>query len=544
MDYSLDYPDISVYEMLSSSASRYPSNIAVNYYGNKISYQALLSETDKCAAALKCAGCCTGDHVAVILPNIPQAVMLFYACSRIGAICDMIHPLSAVNELKAYIEASDAKVIFAFEDVLPNLAFLTGSDRKVYSVSASDYLPSLARIGFRIRSRHDKASESSDTFKSFISHGEKELAVLTDLAYTDQDEPCAMLYTGGTTGKNKGVILTSRNFNYSAIEAIDSCGCLLPGDKLLAVLPVFHGFGLGVGVHTVMAFGGTSVLLPIFKLKRFLKLIEKYKPEVIAGVPAIFGAMIANDADVDMSFVKLVISGGDRLPPEMQRKFNDLLRRHGSYAVIRQGYGLTECLSGVCLMPPGCLKENCLGVPYKDTEICIVDTGSDEICSPGAKGEIIISGPAVMSGYLDEPEETGTALKVRSDGKTWLYTGDLGHKDEEGYVFFDSRIKRMIVTNGYNVYPSVLEDIICSCAGVRECAVAGVPDELRGEICKAYIVFDDDSEDGKAEVLKRVKDSLTLNVSRFALPKAYVTMDDLPRTSLGKVDYETLIKQG
>ena len=138
MDYSLDYPDISVYEMLSTSASRYPSNIAVNYYGNKISYQALLSETDKCAAALKCAGCCTGDHVAVILPNIPQAVMLFYACSRIGAVCDMIHPLSAVNELKAYIEASDAKVIFAFEDVLPNLAFLTGSDRKVYSVSASD----------------------------------------------------------------------------------------------------------------------------------------------------------------------------------------------------------------------------------------------------------------------------------------------------------------------------------------------------------------------------------------------------------------------
>ncbi|MBQ2065894.1 MAG: AMP-binding protein, partial [Clostridiales bacterium] len=492
MDYSLDYPDISVYEMLSTSASRYPSNIAVNYYGNKISYQALLSETDKCAAALKCAGCCTGDHVAVILPNIPQAVMLFYACSRIGAVCDMIHPLSAVNELKAYIEASDAKVIFAFEDVLPNLAFLTGSDRKVYSVSASDYLPSLARIGFKIRSRHDKAAETSDTFKSFISRGEKELAILEDLAFTDQDEPCAMLYTGGTTGKNKGVLLTSRNFNYSAIEAIDSCGCLLPGDKLLAVLPVFHGFGLGVGVHTVMAFGGTSVLLPIFKLKRFLKLIEKYKPEVIAGVPAIFGAMIANDADVDMSFVKLVISGGDRLPPEMQRKFNDLLRRHGSEAVIRQGYGLTECLSGVCLMPPGCLKENCLGVPYKDTEICIVDTGSDESCPPGAKGEIIISGPAVMRGYLDEPEETGTALKVRSDGKTWLYTGDQGHKDEEGYVFFDSRIKRMIVTNGYNVYPSVLEDIICSCEGVRECAVAGVPDELRGEICKAYIVFDDD----------------------------------------------------
>ena len=544
MNYSLDYPDISVYEMLANSASKYPSYTAVNYYGNKISYQDLVSETEKCAAALKSAGCGQGDHVAVILPNLPQAVMLFYACSRIGAICDMIHPLSAVNELKTYIESSDAKYIFAFEDVLSNLAFLADSNRKICSVSASDYLPSLARIGFRLQSRHDKAAGSYEGFKTFISSGEKDLDILSGVAYTDQDEPCAMLYTGGTTGKNKGVLLTSRNFNYTAIEAIDSCACLLPGDKLLAVLPVFHGFGLGVGVHTVMAYGGTSVLLPIFKLKRFLKLIEKYKPEVIAGVPAIYGAMIANDMDVDMSFVKLVISGGDRLPPEMQRDFNALLRRHGSKAVIRQGYGLTECLSGVCLMPPGCTKENCLGLPYKDNDIMIVDPDTDESCEPGAKGEIIISGPSVMKGYFAESEETDAALKVRSDGRIWLYTGDAGHKDEEGYVFFDARIKRMIVSNGYNIYPSVIEDLICSVEGVRECAVAGVPDELRGEICKAFIVYDSVSEDANTEVLKQVKDKLSANVSKFALPKAYITMESLPRTALGKIDHETLANKG
>lgn len=543
MSCSLDYPDISVYEMLANSASMYPSNTAVNYYGNKISYKELLSETDKCAAALKYMECGPGDHVAVILPNIPQAVMLFYACSRIGAICDMIHPLSAVNELKDYIRTSNAKLVFAFEDVLHNLEFLAGSGSKVFSVSASDYLPSLARIGFRFRSKQEKTIESYVTFKRFISHGEERCSCLNDLGFADQDEPCAMLYTGGTTGKSKGVLLTSRNFNYSAIEAIDSCGCLLPGDKLLAVLPVFHGFGLGVGVHTVMAYGGTSVLLPIFKLKRFLKLIEKYKPEVIAGVPAIFGAMIANDADVDMSFVKLVISGGDRLPPEMQRRFNDLLKRHGSKAVIRQGYGLTECLSGVCLMPAGCLKENCLGLPYKDNNIMIADTVSDEICEPGVKGEIIISGPSVMMGYFAETNENDTVLKVRPDGSTWLYTGDLGHMDDEGYLFFDSRIKRMIVTNGYNVYPSVLEDIICSCKGIRECAVAGVPDELRGEICKAYIVFESDDEDANAEALMSVKEELALNVAKYALPKAYISIDSLPRTSMGKVDYEALIKQ-
>ena len=540
MSYCLDYPDISVYEMLAKSASDHPSNIAVNYYGNKISYKELVAETDKCAAALASLGCIKGDHVAVILPNIPQAVILFYACSRIGAICDMIHPLSAVNELENYINASDAKIVFAFDSVLPNIGSLKGSSRKVYLVSAGDYLPSLAKLGLKLKEKHDKNADGYKTFKDLMSLGEVPVPILKDLGYTDQDEPCVMLYTGGTTGKSKGVLLTSRNFNCSAIEAIDSCGCLLPGDKLLAVLPVFHGFGLGVGVHTVMAFGGTSILLPIFKLKKFLKLIEKYKPEVIAGVPAIFGAMIANDADVDMSFVKLVISGGDRLPPEMQRNINILLKRHGSKAVIRQGYGLTECLSGVCLMPPDCLKENCLGIPYKDNDIMIIDPDSDKICEPGVKGEIVISGPSVMMEYFNEPEETGMVLRNRNDGRIWLYTGDMGHMDDEGYLYFDTRIKRMIVTNGYNVYPSVLEDLIMSCNGVKECAVVGVPDELRGEICRAYIVCDPENE----EIVKNVKAKLDLEVSRFALPKSYTIIDRIPRTDIGKVDYDSLIDMG
>ena len=540
MSYSLDYPDISVYEMLAKSASSYPSNTAIDYYGNCISYKDLVNKTDKCAGALKCLGVGHGDHVAVILPNIPQAVMLFYACSRIGAICDMIHPLSAVNELQSYIDSSDAKVVFAFDGVVPNIGFLKGSDRRVYVVSAGDYLPSMIKLGFMLKGRHARKAAGYESFKDFLRLGADWEEDLKETGFTNQDEPCAMLYTGGSTGKSKGVLLTSRNFNYTAIEAIDSCGCLLPGDKILAVLPVFHGFGLGVGVHTIMAFGGTSVLIPLFKLKNFFKLIDQYRPEIIAGVPAIFGAMITNDTDADMSFVKLVISGGDRLPPEMQRDFNDLLKRHGSKAVIRQGYGLTECLSGVCLMPPGCLKENCLGVVYKDNLIKIIDPVTGAELLPGAKGEIIISGPSVMKGYFGEIEETASALRQREDGRIWLYTGDMGHMDEEGFLYFDSRIKRMLVTNGYNVYPGILEDIILTCEGVKECAVVGVPDKFRGEICKVYIVTD--SEDDA--VLAGVKAKLTENVSKFALPKNYEILESLPRTALGKIDYEKLIKRG
>ena len=539
----IDISGLTIYENLKSRAEEYKDLAALEYYGNKITYTSLISHIDQCASSMYLHGVRRGMHVAVILPNIPQAVFLFYACSKLGAVCDLIHPLSSVNELKSYIKNTDPRIVFVYDELPAGFTFLAGKVKKAVLVSPSEYLPRMAKLAFKVKSKVKTPSfVRFETFPEFMKESSQPYTLKED-EIPSANDPCAMLYTGGTTGKAKGVLLSSYNFNNNALEAIESCECLEKGDRFLAVLPIFHGFGLGVGIHTVLIFGGTSVLLPIFKVKKFIQLISKYKPAVIAGVPAIFGAIVSGDVkDIDMSYVKLVISGGDRLPSDIQDQMNDLLARHGSKAVVRQGYGLTECLSGVSLMPPGCREHNCIGRPYSNTLFKIVDPDSGEELPNGTNGEILISGPSVMIGYHNEEKETQDTFIKDADGRIWLRSGDMGRIGDNGLLYFECRIKRMIITNGYNVYPGVVEDIIRSCPGVSDCAVIGVPDALRGEIVKAFIVFDKKAEaDGSFDqALKKVKEELSLSVSRFAMPRSFEILESIPKTSLGKTDIKAL----
>ena len=533
---------LTIYESLKNKAKEYKDLTALEYYGHKISYSSLIDHIDKCAVSMYLHGLRRGMHVAVILPNIPQAVFIFYACSKLGAVCDLIHPLSSVRELESFVASTDPQIVFVYDELPAGITFLSGNVKKAVLVSPSEYLPRMAKLAYKVKSGVKTPSFIRfETFPEFMKKSSAPVSFKNEKA--TPEDPCAMLYTGGTTGKAKGVLLSSVNFNSNAEDAVESCECLERGDRFLAVLPIFHGFGLGVGIHTVLMFGGTSVLLPIFKVKKFISLISKYKPAVIAGVPAIFGAIVSGDVkDMDMSFVKLVISGGDRLPPDIQDDMNALLERHGSKAVVRQGYGLTECLSGVSLMPPGCREHNCIGRPYRHTEFKVVDPETGKELPNGTNGEILISGSSVMIGFFNEEEETKNAFVTDEDGKIWLRTGDLGRIGENGLLYFECRIKRMIITNGYNVYPSVIEDIIRSCHGVADCFVAGVADELRGEIVRAYIVFEKQAQkDGSFDdALKAVKNELSLSVSRFAMPRSYVIVDEIPRTKVGKADIEAL----
>ena len=546
-DFDLDKSGLTIYDNLKNKAKEYKDLTALEYYGNKISYSSLIDHIDKCASAMYQHGVRNGMHVAVILPNIPQAVFVFYACSKLGAVCDLIHPLSALRELESYIASTKPQIVFVYDELPAGITFLSGNVKKAVLVSPSEYLPGIAKLAFKVKSGV-KTPEfiRFETFPEFFKKGTKPVAIKEDDLPIASD-PCAMLYTGGTTGKAKGVLLSSSNFNKNSEAAIESCECLEKGDRFLAVLPIFHGFGLGVCIHTVLMYGGTSILLPIFKVRKFIQLIAKYKPAVIAGVPAIFGAIVAGDVkDMDMSFLKLVISGGDRLPPDIQDAMNELLSRHGSKAVVRQGYGLTECLSGVSLMPPGCREHNCIGRPYSNTSFKIIDPETGAEVPNGTNGEILISGPSVMIGYFNEKEENRNTLKIDESGSVWLHTGDMGRIGDNGLLYFECRIKRMIITNGYNVYPNVIEDMIRACHGVTDCEVVGVPDPLRGEIVRAYIVFDKNAGQNGAfdEALKGVKNELALSVSKFAMPRSFVVLDEIPRTKVGKADVETLLHMG
>ena len=542
----LDYPQCSVYEHIRQKAEQYGKACAVEYFGRRISFSELIREIDRTACALTAAGVKKGDSVSICLPNVPQAIFLFYAVSKIGAVSNMIHPLSAEDEIIHDIRLTKSRFIFALDmigDKLEKVAARTELDLAV-TVSPADGMSALMKAGYFLKSMKDHTPRSSFmSWKSFLSMADSDPS---DLPQSDgkPDDCAAILYSGGTTGKPKGIMLTNLNFNALALQSIDACGCLTKGDRVLSVMPVFHGFGLGVCIHTVLTFGGTAVILPKFNVKEFDKLIFKYRPNVIAGVPAIYEAMLRSKGfqGQSLDFIKCVISGGDSLAANTKIKLNEMLRSHGCKCTVREGYGLTECVTGSCLTPDGCTISETCGLPYADTDYRIVDPETGKDVPAGETGEIVLSGPTVMKGYYNEPEETAQTLRRDSDGKIWLHTGDLGYQDEHGYVYFRQRLKRMIVSNGYNIYPQNIENVISSHAQVAMCAVVGVPDAQRGQIAKAYVMLRGacSEEKMRTELMHLMKKS----VAAYAIPKEIVFVNSFPKTLVGKIAYNELIAEG
>lgn len=532
----LTYPDTSLAAFIEQRSQQWQNAPAVEYYGAKISYKRLMSEIDRCACALKNLGVKRGDTVSVVLPNIPQAVVVFYAANKLGVAASMIHPLSAAKEIAHYIGMNRSKVVVAIDLAAQKVA---GTAEKIILCSAAEYMPVHLKAGYLLTCKKPKKPAGAFSWRQFMA--------LSDGSHIADDgkgaDAAAVLFSGGTTGVPKGIVLTNLNFNALALQSIDGCGVLRQGDRVLSVMPVFHGFGLGVCVHTVLSFGGTAVLLPKFKAAEFHKPVLKYKPNVVAGVPSIYEYMLRSDfGSSDLSFLKCVISGGDSLPAATKERFSQVLKEHGCTAGIREGYGLTECVTGTCLSPSGDCREGCVGLPYADTEYMIINPETGEELPRGEIGEIILRGPTVMRGYLNAPEETANVLKTRADGNIWLHTGDLGCMDEQGYVFYKQRLKRMIVSNGYNIYPQNLESIISSHPSVEVCAVVGVADEIRGQRVKAFVV--PTAEVNRDTLISELDALCRENAAAYAVPRSYKLCDSLPHTLVGKIAYTEIAKMG
>nr|MBP3598025.1 acyl--CoA ligase [Eubacterium sp.] len=541
----LEYPDCSIYEFLEENAKSYPTLCALNYYSREMTYRELLKEIDQAAKAFVAMGIEKGDAVTICLPNVPQAVISFYAINKIGAIANMIHPMSAEKEIIHYLSISKSKVIIALDMVWKKLEGVLGKTEVQHTilVSVKEYMPFSMKLVYTLA--REKKVTVPDAIYNWRSFNELAKKVDKDVHVAGKSNECAViLYSGGTTGKPKGIMLSNLNFNALAMQGIDGCSdCLYEGARVLSVMPVFHGFGLGVCIHTVLNFGGMAIILPQFNAAEYDKLLIKYKPNVIAGVPAIYESLIRSTyiAGKDLSFLTCVISGGDSMAVNTKKKLNELLANQGSKTTVKEGYGLTECVTGTCSMPAGSKNLESIGLPYADMFYMIADPESGEELPYGEEGEIVMRGPTVMLGYLNEPEETANTLRVHKDGHTWLHTGDLGCMDEEGYVYFKQRLKRMIVSGGYNIYPQLLEDVICSHEQVVTCAVVGVPDEIMGQKVKAYVVLKKgvtEQEQVKEELTERLKQ----DIAKYALPREIVFMESLPKTLVGKIAYDELIK--
>lgn len=540
---TLDYPDGSMYDAVNAAAERMPSSVAISYMGRDWDYASLISGTNDAARAFLKLGVQVGERVLVCLPNTPQAVFCLYALSRIGAVGSFIHPLSAEGEIEYSLNEVGARFAVAldrsvekFEAVWENTSL-----EKLVRVTPVDELNPIMRAAYPLTAGRGIAKPTDARvigWREFIKQGAS-IALPKPIGGADDD--AVVLFSGGTTGTTKGVRLTNLNLNALAVQTAAMCGRDVRGKSMLAAMPVFHGFGLGVCVHTILCVGAKSILVPRVVLKEYAALIKKKRPNYIAGVPTLYEAMSRNPFldGADLSCLEGVFSGGDSLPPELKKRLDAYLADHGATVRVREGYGLTECVTASCLTPITEEREGSIGIPFPDTYYKICDPKTGEELTAGEDGEICLTGPSVMPGYLGRDDETANALRKHSDGHIWLHTGDLGSMDADGFLYFKQRIKRVIITSGYNVYPSQIESVLEKHPAVRLSCVIGVPDPYRMKRIKAFITLNDGYSPSDT-LGEEILSSCRKYVAKYALPREIEFRDELPTTLVGKVAYTVL----
>lgn len=542
----LDYPDLTMYQMVEKVAKEHPKYPAYEFFGAKTNYAAFVKKIDRAAKAFTAMGIKEGDTVMICLPNIPQALDCFYALDRIGAIASMVHPLSAKNEITYYLNLSESKMILTadmFYEKVQEAVNECGHPVTTLVARMQEELKPALSLAFTVKQYKNLKFPNADnamTWKAFLRKGTPKVAL--PAPHFDVNRTAVILYSGGTSGTPKGICLSDLNFNACAMQAKESIEQELePGLTMLSCMPCFHGFGLGINLHTVLIHGACCILMPTFTTKSYAHMLAKKKPNFIAGVPTIFEALLhVSELDnVRLDFLKGMFCGGDSLSVELKKKVDAFLADHGASIQIREGYGLTECVTASCLTPRDTYRENSIGLPFPDTYYCIVKPGTDDIVPNGTEGEIILTGPTVMKGYLKNEEETKQTLRKLDDGRVWLYTGDLGHMDDDGYIYFSQRIKRMIISNGYNIYPGQIENVIDKCPEVSYSCVIGVKDPRRMHRVKAYIVLRD-GVNGDDACKKRIMNEISNYIAKYALPREIEFRSELPKTLVGKVAYRIL----
>ena len=546
---NITIPDISIYDYFERTTLNREYQTAINYFGVKTSFIELVRKIDICAKSLVSSGVREDDVVTICLPNVPEAIIAFYAVNKIGAIASMLHPLSSEEEIKDSLIKTNSVFLFLHNQTLECVKSII-EKTKVYKtivVSPKDSMPPLLSLGYYltqdIKLPTEKNSEMFISWQDFITKGEK-YNNNNVFIRRKKESDAIILHSGGTTGTPKNIVLTNSNVNAIMEQAKIDFDDLGVEDSFLSILPMFHCFGLLVNILCPLMFGSTVILIPRFDAKRFDKLIRRYNPTILSGVPTLFEALIKNPymKDIDMSNIKYVVSGGDTLTIEKNRLVNEFLKQHKSKARIIQGYGMTETTGPATFGAKGSDKLGSVGIPLPGNKVKILNIETKEEMNPNEIGEIFISGPTVMSRYLDNEKETSSLIQVHEDGRRWVSTGDLGYMDEDGVLFYVQRIKRMIISSGYNVYPSHIEEVLIKNKYIQEAGVIGVPHPYKVQVPVAYVVLKENIEK-TPELVIEIQKYCEKNLSKYMIPKKIIFKDSLPKTLVGKINYKDLERE-
>ena len=538
-------PALSAFEYVCQRSKNHLNDTALEYYGRKFAYADLIVNVKKTAAALRGAGVKKGDIITVVSIMTPEIIALFYAADMMGATLNLVDPRYSVEGIREYIEEVDSHLLVCLNVVYERCrqAAKRTNVEKVIVLSPADSLPPVMAVGYKLTTP-DKNKYASNVirWKQFIKGGEGQSTAAEPY---DPDHACVVVHTGGTTGSPKGVMLTDDCFNGIALQFQAYPKLFHRGQKLMNVMPPFIAYGFACGIHLPLVLGFTVIIIPNLDPAKLGSLVLKHKPEHMFGVPTHYQQLAADPKlrDKDLSFIINYAAGGDSLSRGAEQTVNDFLAAHGARYPIAKGYGMTEVSSAATVAAGLDNKPGSVGIPMVNTVVAAFEPGTDQELPIGQRGELCISGPCLMKGYYNKPEETAILLRRHPDGRVWAHTGDMGYLDEDGFVFLDSRIKRMIIRHdGFKVFPSMIENVVSRHPAVHQCSVVGCADKdhTQGRLPFVYIVLKAGITAKKKQVIRELERMCAEELPEYVQPVAYKFISSMPMTPVGKVDYRQL----
>ena len=538
-------PALSAFEYVCQRSKNHLNDTALEYYGRKFTYADLIVNVKKTAAALRGAGVKKGDIITVVSIMTPEIIALFYAADMMGATLNLVDPRYSVEGIREYIEEVDSHLLVCLNVVYERCrqAAKRTNVEKVIVLSPADSLPPVMAVGYKLTTP-DKNKYASNVirWKQFIKGGEGQSTASEPY---DPDHACVVVHTGGTTGSPKGVMLTDDCFNGIALQFQAYPKLFHRGQKLMNIMPPFIAYGFACGIHLPLVLGFTVVIIPNLDPDKLGSLVLKHKPEHMFGVPTHYQQLASDPKlrDKDLSFIINYAAGGDSLSRGAEQTVNDFLAAHGARYPIAKGYGMTEVSSAATVAAGLDNKPGSVGIPMVNTVVAAFEPGTDQELPIGQRGELCISGPCLMKGYYNKPEETAILLRRHPDGRVWAHTGDMGYLDEDGFVFLDSRIKRMIIRHdGFKVFPSMIENVVSRHPAVHQCSVVGCADKdhTQGRLPFVYIVLKSDTTAKKKQVIRELERMCAEELPEYVQPVAYKFISSMPMTPVGKVDYRQL----
>ena len=518
---------------------------ALEYFGRKITYADFIVQVKRTTAALRAMGVQKGEILTVVSVMTPEIIYLFYAADRMGATLNLVDPRYSAEGIHDYITEVNSRILVCLNvtyDRCVQAAKRTHIE-KVLVLSPANSLPMPLQLGYKMKNP-DRNRYASNVihWNDFIQKGKGQNTTAEPF---DPAHACVVVHTGGTTGSPKGVMLSDSNFNAIAQQfaAFDQLMCR--GQKLMNIMPPFIAYGYACGVHLPLSLGLTVLIVPNLDPAKLGSLVLKHKPEHMFGVPSHYQQMAADPKlkDADLSFIRNYAAGGDSIAQGAEQTVNDFLAAHGVQYAMAKGYGMTEVSSAATAAAGHNNKPGSVGIPLVNTLVSVFDPGTDHELPIGQRGELCISGPTLMLGYYGMPEETSNLLRRHSDGRVWAHTGDLGYMDEQGFVYVESRIKRIIIRHdGFKVFPSMIENVISRHPAVQQCSVVGCADKehVQGRLPFVYLVLEPSAVAKKKQIIRELREMCAEGLPEYVQPIAYKFISSMPMTPIGKVDYRRL----